>query len=113
MRKGSTPIGIMSSRQAYNSSKQTFWGSKNLQEVKTGQDSFKDSWHQLRKGFTEAQLLVDRRYHELKTSIEDLSSKMATKDQLNQVLKSLSQDITFMFGDHHRLKKRVSILKSG
>ena len=80
-------------------------------ELKTGLDDSKDSWHQLMKGFTEAQALADQRYHELKRSIEDVSSKIATKDQLNQVYESLSQDITFMFGNHHRLKKRVSQLE--
>ena len=67
--------------------------------------------NQLWKAFTEEQAINTHRYYELKRSIDDVYSRMATKDQLNQVFESLSQDIAFLSGGHHRLKKRVSFLE--
>jgi archaellum component FlaC len=57
------------------------------------------------------QKLNDQRYYELKASIEDISSKMATKEQLDQVYESLSADITCMSGDSQKLTRRVDHLE--
>jgi len=80
-------------------------------ELRGGLDDSKGSWLQTMKYFKKAQLLSDQRYLELKRSIDDIYLKMATKDQLNQVFESLSQDITFLFGGQNRLEKRVSPLE--
>jgi hypothetical protein len=60
---------------------------------------------------TDEQGLNTGRYYELKKSIDDINFKMATKDQLDQVYESLSQDVACLSGDHHKLKKRVTLLE--
>jgi chromosome segregation ATPase len=69
-----------------------------------------DQINQILKIVTSEQELTARRYAELKSSIDDINLKLptlATKDQLNRVFESLSQDISALAIDSEKLKKRI------
>jgi hypothetical protein len=36
---------------------------------------------------------------------------MATKEQLNRAFEALSEDITSFSGDHHKLKRRMTLIE--
>lgn len=63
---------------------------------------------------THKQSLNGHRYLELKGEIHEIKNvlpTLATKDQLNQVYESLSQDITYISGDSQRQKRRIDSLE--
>ena len=75
----------------------------------------KDEIQQILLIVTSEQKLNAQRYSELRRSVDDIYSKLsttiATKEQLNQVYESLSEDIACISVDHHKLKKRVTVLE--
>ncbi len=79
------------------------------QILKIVKDELKKEIHQILRILEEEQILNSNRYNELKSGIEDL--KIGTKEQLDHVFESLSQDITFLSGDHHRLKRKVEFIE--
>jgi polyhydroxyalkanoate synthesis regulator phasin len=87
------------------------WHDELRKETRQWRDELKDQNQQILKIVTDEQALNAARYHELRKAIDDTNSKMATKEQLDQVYESLSQDITCLSDDHHQLKKRVTVLE--
>ena len=78
----------------------------------------KDEIQQILGIVTKEQGLNAHRYSELKRSIDDIYSKlstfsaiMVTKDQFNHAFESLSEDIASLSGDHHKLKRRMTLLE--
>src|SRR4030095_13818934 len=86
-----------------------------LKIVKNEQELNAHRCGEILKIVTSEQELNAQRYHELKSSIDDIKltilPTLATKEQLNHVYESLSQDITYLSGDHHKLRKRVDLLE--
>jgi len=73
-----------------------------------------ERYNRLLKVFTEEQGLNAHRYHELRASSDDIRmtlKSMVTKDQFEKAFDSLTQDITYLSGGHHKLKKRVTLLE--
>ena len=80
----------------------------NVQQVQSG---LKTEIQQVFKIVVSEQELNAYRYHELKRDLEEVNSKMATKDELNKVFESLSHDIVTLSTEHRKLKKDVNHLK--
>lgn len=70
----------------------------------------KDEVKQILEIVTREQELNASRYQELKSSVDEIRSTMATKDELNKAFESLSEDINTFAGDHYKLKKRVDVI---